>query len=102
MMATDPKPRSRALLWYSLTVVGVGAATFLVTMLLMNIHERKREAEQFYFPVAEIPADTTDPEVWGRNFPRQYDSYKRTVDQDPRQRWGSDGLTPSKLESDER
>ena len=99
---TETKPRSRALLWYFLTVILVGAGTFLVTMLLMNIRERKREGEQFYFPVKEIPADTIDPEVWGQNFPRQFDSYKRTVDQDRLRPGLSDSHAPSKLEEDPR
>ncbi len=52
---------------------GVGA-------LLANISERKAEAKQAYFRVTEIDDETEDPAVWGKNFPSQYDSYKRTVE----------------------
>lgn len=99
---TDPKPRSRAWLWYLLTIVGVAVSTFLVAMLLMNIQQRKIEGERHYFPVAEIKPDTVDPEVWGRNFPSQYKSYLLTADQDRNNHGGSDGHAPSRLEKDKR
>jgi len=31
--------------------------------------------------VVQLNDQTVDPAVWGRNFPLQYDSYRRTVDQ---------------------
>ncbi len=54
--------------------VGVGGA-----MLLANIAERKAEARNRYVRVQEITEDTTDPALWGRNWPAQYDSYKLTA-----------------------
>jgi nitrite reductase (cytochrome c-552) len=44
-----------------------------------NIRDRRLEAAQFV-KVVELSEDTDDPAIWGRNFPRQYDAYKRTVD----------------------
>ena len=41
----------------------------------------KQEAQNPFFRVVELTDDTDDPAVWGKNFPLQYDEYKRTVDQ---------------------
>lgn len=70
--------RSRTL--YLVLIAGAAVATFLVAALLMNITERKQEATQTYLPLANITEETVDPEEWGKNFPRQLDGYKRTVD----------------------
>lgn len=61
---------------FALTVV----ATFAVLLLYQNIVTRKAEATQHVFRVVELDDNTVDPELWGKNYPRQYDSYKRTVD----------------------
>ncbi len=65
---------------------------FGVTALLMNIHERKEEAKNPFFRVVEITDETEDPEVWGKNFPLQYDLYKRTAEMSPTHYGGSDAL----------
>lgn len=57
------------------------AATLAGVALLTNIIERKNEARNPFYRVVELTDDTVDPEVWGKNFPLQYDGYKRTVDQ---------------------
>ena len=67
------------------TIVGVG--------LLMNIFERKQEARNPFYRVVELTDDTEDPAVWGKNFPLQYDDYKRTVDQ-VRTRFGGSEAEP--------
>ena len=56
-------------------------ATIVGVALLMNIFERKQEARNPFYRVVELTDDTDDPAVWGKNFPLQYDDYKRTVDQ---------------------
>src|SRR3712207_2131310 len=67
------------------TIVGVG--------LLMNIFERKQEARNPFYRVVELTDDTEDPAAWGKNFPLQYDDYKRTVDQ-VRTRFGGSEAEP--------
>ena len=42
--------------------------------------------------MVELDDDTEDPAVWGKNFPLQYDSYKRTVDQVRTRYGGSEAL----------
>ena len=62
--------------------VGVAALiTTGITALLVNIFERKQEARNPFYRVVELTDETEDPAVWGKNFPLQYDDYRRTVDQ---------------------
>jgi nitrite reductase (cytochrome c-552) len=58
----------------------VALITFFTTWLLFNVRERKEEAKEVSFRLADLTEETIDPEIWGRNFPRQYDGYRRTVD----------------------
>jgi nitrite reductase (cytochrome c-552) len=85
---------------YFVTIVLVAAATFGVMLLWQNISERKEEAKQTVFKLAELTEDTIDPAEWGKNFPRQYDSYKRTVDTERTRHGGSDAF--QKLDEDPR
>ena len=48
--------------------------------LLINIFERKQEARNPFYRVVELSDTVDDPETWAKNFPLQYDLYKRTVD----------------------
>jgi len=70
--------------------------------LLTNIMERKTEAKNPFFRVVELTDDTTDPEVWGKNFPLQYDAYKRTVDQVRTRYGGSEALPRTPTDVDPR
>lgn len=63
--------------------IAVILVTALITVgvvaLLMNIFERKVEGRDRYVRVVEVTEDTTDPAVWGKNWPKQYDSYLKTA-----------------------
>jgi nitrite reductase (cytochrome c-552) len=72
--------RGFALWVYVVVLAGVAVATFLVLLLRQNIVTRKAEATQHVFRVVDVDDSTTDPVLWGKNYPRQYDSYRRTVD----------------------
>src|SRR5688500_13456201 len=65
---------------YVALMLAVASATFLVLLLYQNIVARKAEATQHVFRVVNVDDTTTDPALWGKNYPRQYDSYRRTVD----------------------
>src|SRR5690606_10955437 len=82
--------RTSTVLIAAVVSAALGAAA--VTALLVNIFERKQEARDPFFRVVEITDETTDPEVWGRNFPIQFDSYRRTVDQERTRYGGSEAL----------
>ena len=76
--------------------------TAAIAALLVNITERKQEAQLPFFRVVEITDETTDPAVWGKNFPMQYDAYLRTVDQQRTRYGGSEALPRSPTEKDPR
>ncbi|SPD71814.1 Cytochrome c nitrite and sulfite reductase catalytic subunit [uncultured Desulfobacterium sp.] len=66
--------------WHYIVIIGVIAiGTAAVTALLVNIHEKKIEAINPYVRLVEVTEDDTDPEKWGINWPREYDSYKKTA-----------------------
>ncbi|MDP2137768.1 MAG: ammonia-forming cytochrome c nitrite reductase subunit c552, partial [Candidatus Didemnitutus sp.] len=68
------------------------AATFGVLFLYQNIVERKAEATSHVFRVVEVDENTVDPAIWGKNYPRQYDSYRRTVDTERTTHGGSEAF----------
>lgn len=95
------------------TIIAIGfvvcvAAGAGIALLLQDINKHQFEAGQTFFKVAEVDERTTDPAVWGRNFPRQYDTYQRTVDMEHTRFGGSEadpaspGKTTSKIDADPR
>jgi nitrite reductase (cytochrome c-552) len=93
-MANDkPEKRKRPVIFFTVAVlvsilVAVGAM-----MLLINILERKQEAKNPFYRVVELDENTVDPEIWGKNFPIQFDDYSKTVDQ-VRTRYGGSEAFP--------
>lgn len=102
MTEATSRTSKRTSLLYALVIALSAMMTFLLAALLMNIRQRKEEGEQRYFSLAGLDENTVDPEVWGRNFPRQYDGYLRTVDNERTQFGGSESLPQSKLDADPR
>jgi nitrite reductase (cytochrome c-552) len=80
--------------------VAVAVAAFLAAMLLMNVAARKQEARQTYFELVRLTEDTVEPAEWGKNFPRQFDGYKRTVDIERTKYGGSEAF--QRLDADPR
>ena len=84
--------------------------------LFGSVAERRAEAMSPYHQVVELTDTTTDPAVWGKNFPLQYDDYLKTVDMvetryggskamiwTPTEEWDDrDTVSISKIEEDER
>src|SRR5919108_2335130 len=85
-------------------VIGVVAAlaTVGVAALLVNIFQRQQEARNPFYRVVELNDETVDPAVWGRNFPLQYDGYRRTVDQVRTRYGGSEALPRTPTQTDPR
>ena len=77
---------------YWITVLVVAAATAAVMFLRQNISERKTEAKETGFRLATITEETIDPKEWGKNFPRQYDGYIRTADNERTRFGGSEAI----------
>lgn len=77
---------------YVFITLAFAAATVGVVFLLKNVMQRKEEAKQHVFRVVEITEDTIDPVIWGKNYPRQYDGYRRTVDIERTRHGGSEAF----------
>ncbi len=103
----DPPPGGRrqrgsrigliALITAVATAVAAGSAA-----LLVNILERKQEAKNPFFRVVELTDQTVDPVTWGKNFPMQFDGYKRTVDHVRTRFGGSEAMPRTPSEADPR
>jgi nitrite reductase (cytochrome c-552) len=79
----------------ALAVVGLAA-------LLTNIFSRRQEARDPFYPVVTLTDTIDDPAIWGKNFPLQYDDYRRTVDQVRTRYGGSEGEPHSPSSADPR
>ena len=73
---TSRRPKIALLVAIILVVAG---STAVITGLLVNIFQRKQEAKNPYLRFVDVTNDTTDPAEWGKNWPREYDGYLRTV-----------------------
>ena len=102
---TDPQTtpfwqRKSVLLGIGLAVAAGAAGT---TALLMNIFERKVEQRRPYVQLVQVTEDDTDPAKWGKNWPAQYDTYRKTAIT-TRTRFGghggSEALPAEKIERD--
>lgn len=76
MKETHSKP-SR-LRWIFIAGAGLLGA-FGAGALLVNITQRKTEAKHAFTRVVDVGEDDVDAAKWGRNWPLQYDGYKRTA-----------------------
>jgi nitrite reductase (cytochrome c-552) len=97
---SEPGRKSKKALFFLITVVISSLAALGGVALLVNILERKHEAENPFYRVVELTETTQDPEIWGKNFPLQYDDYLKTVDMVRTRYGGSEALprTPSKAD----
>jgi nitrite reductase (cytochrome c-552) len=95
--AKTPKSRLYGVKMLVLVAFIAFVAAILGVALLTNIIERKQEARNPFFRVVELTDDTVDPAVWGKNFPLQFDGYRKTVDQTRTRYGGSEAeqKTPS-------
>jgi nitrite reductase (cytochrome c-552) len=111
----ERRPARRFVTILLVTGVLAAVAAAAVAFVLVTIVEHKQEARNPFYRVVELDDDTTDPAVWGKNFPIQFDAYSRTVDMVRTRHGGSEAIarTPtgadprsivaqSKLESDPR
>ncbi len=96
-----PRTRRPALTWIAL-VLGAAVVTIGLAALLTNIFERKQEARDPFYRVVALTDSTTDPAEWGKNFPIQYDAYRRTVDQVRTRYGGSEAMPRTPSDADPR
>ena len=72
---SEKKPWINWVLFFSTVIV-----VFLIGLFAASIVERRSEAQLYFQMVEPIPDWEPRNEVWGRNFPRQYESYRQTLD----------------------
>ena len=75
---TAPRSR-RSWIVLALGVAAAAGVTTVLLALLTNIFERKAEGRSPYVRVVEVDENDTDPAKRGKNWPAEYDSYKRTA-----------------------
>jgi nitrite reductase (cytochrome c-552) len=102
-MADPAAPRKRMTPGVLAAVlIGSAVVTLAVVALLVNIFERQQEARNPFYRVVDLTDDIEDPSIWGKNFPQQYDQYRRTVDQVRTRYGGSEALPRTPTEADPR
>jgi nitrite reductase (cytochrome c-552) len=85
--------------WALVTALVVGIlAAIGISLLLVTIGERRAETRHPYQLLVQVDEDTTDPAVWGVNWPSQWESYLRTTDWERTRYGGSDAIPISKIE----
>ncbi len=72
---TKQKPWLNWVLFFATVVI-----VFFIGLLAASIIERRSEAQLYFQMVSEIPDWEPDNSVWGKNFPRQYERYRMTLD----------------------
>ena len=92
--------RTRPLIVFGVLVCLAGVGAIIGMIVLVSIFQHKQEARNPFFRVVELTEETEDPAIWGKNFPLQYDDYRRTVDQQRTRYGGSEAepRTPTKAD----
>jgi nitrite reductase (cytochrome c-552) len=99
---TDRPSASRRFSIPFIAVLASAAAVVLVTALLITIVQRQQEAQNPFYRVVELSDEISDPADWGKNFPLQYDAYRRTVDQVRTRYGGSEAVPRTPSQADPR
>jgi len=91
------KPRRPSVIVLAAIIVLFAGSTALLAGLLVTILQRKQEAKDPYLRFVNVKDNTTDPAEWGKNWPREYEGYLRTVNPS-RTKYGggatSEGMIP--------
>jgi nitrite reductase (cytochrome c-552) len=88
MSAEPSAPKKRLVLLAVVTGVFALAAV-LAAALLVNVAEKKQQARNPVVRVVALTDDTEDPAIWGKDFPVEYDLYRKTTEMVPTKHGGS-------------
>ena len=85
----DSFPTSRpSPAWRGWALMGAAAlATFLLGLLASSILEHRQEAQR-QLPLNKVGQWETDSAVWGENYPREYETYKKMADSTTHTKYG--------------
>jgi nitrite reductase (cytochrome c-552) len=75
---TEPRFFERRSTYVALTLL-LAVIALGTTALLTDIFQKKVEQRNPYVRVVEVGENDTDPAKWGKNWPLQYDGYRRTA-----------------------
>ena len=79
--------------WINWTLFGVTVViVFLLGLLASSITERKAEKAYVYKPTVKLADWEPRNEVWGENFPRQFQSYYKTSDTTFRSKYNGNAM----------
>lgn len=71
-----------------LIFLGTVVLVFILGLFASSIIERRSESKVYFQMVTEIPDFEPRNEVWGQNFPREYETYLSTLDTSFRSKYG--------------
>ncbi len=72
---SEKKPWLNWVLFFGTVII-----VFFLGLFAASIVERRSEAQMYFQMVEPIPEFEPRNEIWGQNFPRQYESYRQTLD----------------------
>lgn len=84
---------------FVIAALAFGAGTMAAMYMFGNISQRKYEAKNTVLRIVDLDEKTIDPAEWGKNFPRQYDGYIRTTDNEKARFKWSEGRPPEHEEA---
>jgi nitrite reductase (cytochrome c-552) len=99
---SPPRTRKRVVLSFVLVALAAAAVAAVAAIVLVSVTRKKEEAKNPFYRVVELDDTVSDPAVWGKNFPMQYDGYKRTVDSVRTMYGGSEALPRDPTDADPR
>ncbi len=104
MTDSHPSFLKRPLVRMGLVAAAAAMATILVMALYSSVSSHRTEALQTSLKLVDLNEKTVDPAQWGKNFPRQFDSYQRTAEKYSTNYGGagSEGLPKSRILEDPR
>ena len=78
---TAPPRPSRSWSMFAFLAIVIIAAVIIgvLAAFLTTIFQHKQEAKNPYIRFVEVTDQTTDPEPWGLNWPREFGEYKKTI-----------------------
>jgi len=96
--SSPPQPAPRRPWLFFAIIVGTALATVGIAALLVTIFQHRQESRTPFVRLIDVNELSTDPVPWGTNWPSQFDSYRRTVDDVETEFGGSSAMPASKLD----
>lgn len=96
--STAAPRKGKSLMLPAILCLVAAVVTAGVAVLLVTIFEHKQEARQPFVRLVDVDEVSTDPVPWGTNWPYQFDTYRRSVDEQETEYGGSSAMPASKLE----